>query len=141
MLIVLKDYYVPYWVEANIGEQDGPIFTYIEITRDDKNPIAYLGFDSENQFKLEEIRIVNSVAKDHYGVRVGDTYQQVISKRQIDFKNSTDYHQHTNLYSASSNIYYETIRFENYVDIMIGNIEELTLDSNDLMHCKVDAII
>jgi len=137
----LKDYYEPYWVEANIGQQDGPDFTYFEIARDDENPIAYFDFDSENEFKLEEIRIVSSVAKDQYGVRVGDTYQQVISKRQIEFKNSTDYHQHTYLYSASSNIYYEISGFENYVDIMIENIEELILDTNDLKHCKVDAII
>jgi hypothetical protein len=27
----LKDYYEPYWVEANIGQQDGPDFTYFEI--------------------------------------------------------------------------------------------------------------
>ena len=65
----LKDYYEPYWVEANIGQQDGPDFTYFEIARDDENPIAYFDFDSENEFKLEEIRIVSSVSKDQYGER------------------------------------------------------------------------
>ena len=35
-------------------------------------------FNSENEFELDEIKLVNPLAIDQYGVRVGDTYRQVL---------------------------------------------------------------
>ncbi|WP_339923133.1 hypothetical protein [uncultured Cyclobacterium sp.] len=141
MLMPLKSYYEPYWVEANIGQQDGPDFTYIDILKDDDNPIAYLNFAPDNKFKLEEIRIVSSSAIDQYGVRVGDTYQEVREKRNNDFKNSTNYHQHTYLYPDSSNIFYELTGDFTMTEEMLENLNELGLTEEQPQNCKVDYII
>ena len=141
MLMPLRNYYKPYWVEANIGQQDGPDFTYIDILKDDDNPIAYLNFDSENKFKLDEIRIVSSTAIDQYGVRVGDTFQQLIEKRNSNFKNSTNYHQHTYLYTDNSNIYYELTGDFTMTEEMLENLDELELTEEQLQKCKVEYII
>ncbi|WBL45036.1 hypothetical protein PBT90_10110 [Algoriphagus halophytocola] len=141
MLMLLRNYYEPYWVEANIGQQDGPDFTYIDILKDDDNPIAYLNFDPDNKFKLDEIRIVSSSAIDQYGVRVGDTYQEVKKKRNNDFKNSTNYHQHTYLYTDSSNIYYELTGDFTMTEEMLENLDELELTEEQLQKCKVEYII
>lgn len=141
MLMSLKNFYGPYWVEANIGQQDGPDFTYIEIKRDDNNPVAYLDFDSANKYKLDEIRIVDSSAKDQYEIRVGDTYQQVIETRREAFKNSTNYHQHTYLYSDNSNIYYELSGDYTLTEEMLDSIEELELTEQQLQKCTVKCII
>ena len=141
MLTALRGYYKPYWVEVNIGQQDGPDFTYIDILKDDDNPVAYINFDHNNKYKLDEIRIVSSTAIDQCGVRVGDTYQQVIDKRQNNFKNSTNYHQHTHLFADESNIFYKLTGDFNMSEEMLENIEELELTEEQLQKCKVENIV
>jgi len=107
MLTTLRNYYEPYRVEANIGQQDGPDFTYINIVRDDKNPIVYLDFDSENKFKLDEIRIVDSRAVDQYRVRVGNTLSKLITSRDTGQINFDPFHFHIYYSYKNSNIFYE----------------------------------
>ena len=141
MLTDLKNYYKSYTVEAKIGQQDGPDFPYIDIMKSDGNSVALLSFDYENKYKLDEIRISDSIASDEYGVRVGDTYQKIVEKRKVDFKNSTGYHQHTYLYDENSNISYELTGDLTITEDMFENIEELELSEEQLQKCKVEYII
>jgi len=141
MLLDLKNYYKSYNVEAKIGQQDGPDFAYIDILKNDGNSVAFFSFDYENKYKLDEIRIVDSIATDEYGIRVGDSYQKIVEKRKGVFKNSTDYHQHTYLYTESSNIYYELTGDLSITEDMLENLEELDLTEEQLQKCKVKYII
>ena len=141
MLRTLRKHYDPYWVEANIGQQDGPDFIYIDVLRDDNNPVVYFIFNSDNKYKLDEIRIMDSTAVDEYGVRVGDTYDDIIKKRQVNFKNSTNYHAHTYLYTDNSNIYYELTGDFTMTEEMIERLEELELNEKQLKKSTVEYII
>ena len=141
MLEPLKNHFQPYSVEAKTGQQDGTDYPYIDIAKDNNATVTYLNFDWENKFKLEEIRIIAPSAVDQYGIRVGDTYQQVIEKRKESFSNSTDYHEHTYLYSDNSNIYYELSLNFTIADDKLENIEELVLTEEQLQKCSVENII
>jgi len=140
-LRVLKNHFTPFQVENKLGQQDGPDFRYILISKDKETPVAYLNFNSENEFELDEIKLVNPLAIDQYGVRVGDTYRQVLSKRKADFKNSTNYHQHTYLYTTDSNIYYELLGDFVFTEEMLENLKDLELTEEQLEMCKVESII
>jgi hypothetical protein len=139
MLIPLKNYYKPYWVESNIGHQDGPDFTYIDIARDDKNPIAYLNFDSENKFKLDEIRIVDSRAIDQYGVRVGNTLSELITSRDTGQIGFDPYHFHIYYSYKNSNILYE-LEGELHTPA-VENVEDIVLTYDDIESHTVQSII
>lgn len=141
MLSKLRNYYGLYKVRTMIGQQDGPDFTYIDISEEDNSPIAYLKFDPINKYKLDEIRIVSSNAIDQYGIQVGDSYQQLIQKRKDNFKTSTNYHQHTYLFAANSNILYELTGDFTMTEEMLGNIEEFELTEEQLQKCTVEFII
>ncbi|WP_271785027.1 DUF1131 family protein [Aquimarina algiphila] len=141
ILMGLKSYYKSYNVEAKIGQQDGPNFPYIDIVKNDGNSVMFFSFDYENKNKLDEIRILDSIAADQYGIRVGDSYQKIVEKRKGDFKNSTDYHQHTYLYAENSNIYYELTGDITITEDMLENLEELELSEEQLQKCKVEYII
>lgn len=138
MLKELRNFYKPYWVERNIGQQDGPDFEYIDILRLD-TPIVYFMFDPENKFLLDQIIVHDSTVVDQYGVRVGDAYLELKHKRNVNFKNSTNYHQHTYLYTNNSNIYYEVTGDLN--ETQIENIEELELTEEQLENWTVQYII
>lgn len=139
MLTELRDFHHPYSVERKIGQQDGPDFEYIEISRN-KTPVVYFMFDWENKYRLEKIMVHNSTVVDEYGVRVGDTYSALKKKRKESFKNSTNYHEHTYLYTGNSNIHYEmTTKSFNYHEF--GNIEELELTEKQLEDWTVKKII
>jgi len=140
MLIDLENYYTSYNVETKIGQQDGPDYLYIDLMKKDDNSVAHFTFDDENKYKLDEIRILDSIVTDEYGIRVGDSYQQIIDKRTAIFKNSTNYHQHTYLYTENSNIYYELGNLTLPRDMM-GNIEELVLTEEQLQESNVERII
>lgn len=139
MLMPLKDYYEPYWVEANIGQQDGPDFTYIDIARDDNNPIAYLNFDSENQFKLDEIRIVDSRAVDQYGMRVGNSLTQLIASRDTGRIDFDPYHFHIYYSYKNSNILYE-LEGELHTPA-VENVEDIVLTYDDIGSHTIQSII
>ena len=141
MLMDLKSYYKSYNVEIKIGQQDGPDFPYIDIVKNDGNSVAFFSFDYENKYKLDEIRILDSILTDQYGIRVGDSYQELVEKRKGDFRNSTDYHQHTYLYIENSNIYYELTGDLTITEDLLENLEELELSDEQLQKCKVEYII
>ena len=141
MFLDLKSYYNSYKVEAKIGQQDGPDFPYIDILKNDGNSVALFSFDYDNKYKLDEIRIVDSIATDEYGIRVGDSYQKIVERRKGVFKNSTDYHQHSYLYAENSNIYYELTGDLTITEDMLENPEELDLSEEQLQKCKVEYII
>ncbi len=139
MLIPLRNYYKPYWVEANIGQQDGPDFTYIDILKDDDNPIANLYFDSENKYKLDEIRIMNSTAIDQYGIHIGDPLTKIISSRdtgQIVFE---PYHFHIYYSYKNSNILYE-LEGELHTPA-VDNVKDIILTYDDIGSHTVQSII
>jgi len=141
MLMDLKNYYKSYSVQAKIGQRDGPDFPYIDIVKNDGKSIAFFSFDYENNYKLDEIRILDSIATDQYGIRVGDSYQKIIEKRTGDLKNSTDHHQHTYLYTENSNIYYEITGDLTITEDMLENLEEFELSEKQLQKCTVEYII
>ncbi len=141
MLMNLKSYYRSYNVEAKIGQQDGPDFPYIDIVKNNGNSVAFFNFDYENKYKLNEIRILDSIVTDQYGIRVGDPYLEIVKKRKADFKNSTDYHQHTYLYQENSNIYYELTGDLSITTDRLKNIEKIKLSEEQLQKCKVKNII
>jgi hypothetical protein len=140
MLSEIQNQFKPYTAERKIGEQDGPNYEYIEILRENKQ-VAFFDFNWENSNQLEEIRITNSAASDQYGVRVGDSYKELKIKRPQDFKNSTNYHQHTYLYSDDSNIYYELTGDFSLTSEMIENIEDLKLTEQQLSTWMVEYIL
>lgn len=139
MLPTLKKYYAPYLVERNIGQQDGPDFTYIDILRNDENPITYIHFDSDNEFKINEIRIVNSTALDQYEVRVGDPLTKVINSRGTGEIGFDPYHFHIYYYYKNSNISYE-LEGELHTPV-VENIKDIVLTYNDINSHTVQSII
>jgi hypothetical protein len=139
MLMQLKKYYAPYWVKANIGQKDGPDFTYIDILKDDNSPIAYLNFNPENKFKLDEIRIVSSKAIDQYGIRVEDSLNQLILKRDSGKIGFDPYHFHIYYYYPNSNISYE-LEGELHTPAM-ENVEDIILTYDDIKSHTIQSII
>lgn len=140
MLNALRTYYKSYRVELNTGQQDGPNFTYFSILKGDNVPLAYLSFNHEHKFRLQEIRMVDPIAIDQYGIRVGDSYSQLIKKRKDNFKSSIDYHQHIYLYSENSTIFYELTGDISMTEDMLENLQELKLTEEQLQMCKVKSI-
>lgn len=139
MLTELADYYQPYQVERKTGQQDGPGFEYIDIRNQDKT-LLFINFDADNPYRIDQIRIQDSSVADTFGIRIGDSYQDLKNKRPTTFRNVTDYHQHTYLYPEGSNIFYEIGGYDLTLD-MLDNIEEVVLTERQLENCKVVAII
>ena len=139
MLTSLKNYYEPYWVESNVGQQDGPDYRYIDIVRDDENPIAYLNFESDNELKINEIRIVNSTVHDQYEVHVGDALTKVITSRGTGEIGFDPYHFHIYYYYKNSNISYE-LEGELHTPA-VENVEDIVLTYDDISSHTVQSII
>lgn len=139
MLGTLANYYEPYQVERKTGQQDGPGFEYIDIRNQDKT-FLFINFDTDNPYRIDQIRIQDSSVADTFGIRIGDSYQDLKNKRPTTFRNVTDYHQHTYLYPEGSNIFYEIGGYDLTLD-MLDNIEEVVLTERQLENCKVVAII
>lgn len=95
-----------YIVTKEIGQQDGPDFPLYSI-KIDKNEVLFFAMDSEDTLKLNEIFIKSPTVIDQYGLKIGDSYQEIKEKRKGTIKSYTDYHQHTYVYLDSSNILYE----------------------------------
>lgn len=138
MLPLLKHFYKSYKIERKIGHQDGPDYEFIDISRKGKS-ILFFNFDSENKYRFEDIYVTDAIIVDQYGVRVGDTYAELKKKRKSKFNNSSNYHQHTYLYTNNSNIYYEIIG--NLQNSEETDIEKLVLTEDQLKNWKVANII
>jgi hypothetical protein len=139
MLPTLKKYYAPYLVKRNIGQQDGPDYSYIDIARNDEDPITYINFDSDNKLRLNEIRIVNSTAHDQYEVRVGDPLTKVITSRGKGEIGFDPYHFHIYYYYKNSNISYE-LGGELHTPAE-ENMENIVLTYDDISSHTVHSII
>lgn len=139
MLMPLRNYYKPYLVEAGIGEQDGPNFTYIGILKDNHDPIAYLNFNYDNEFKLEDIRIVSETAIDQYGVRVGTTLSELINARDTGVIDFDPYHFHIYYSYENSNIFYE-LEGELHTP-GVENVEDIVLTHDDIASHTIQSII
>jgi len=137
---ILKQAFPIYQVFDKIGEQDGPNYRYITIDKGNK-PQIYLKFKDLDSDTLAEIRLLTKASKDQYGLSVGDPYSKIISLRKMEFKNVTDYHQHTYLYADNSNIYYELNRGEMTTKGWILNPEKLVLSDKQLESCSIKAIV
>ncbi|MBJ2175882.1 hypothetical protein JBL43_16630 [Aureibaculum sp. A20] len=139
MLDSLRSYYEPYLVEYNVGQQDGPDYRYIDISREDKNPIAYLNFESDNELRLNEIRIINSTALDQYEVHVEDPLTKVITSRGTGEIVFDPYHFHIYYYYKNSNISYE-LEGELHTPA-VKNVEDIVLTYDDINSHTVQSII
>lgn len=121
MLDQIKTAFSGYEITKEMGQQDGPDFPLYSVKKGN-NEILFFSMDWEDTLKLNEVYIKSSEVADEYGLKVGDGYQDIKSKRNKPIKTFTNYHQHTYAYTDSSNIMYEisgdvflpdTIDFEN----------------------------
>ncbi|WP_299797167.1 hypothetical protein [uncultured Maribacter sp.] len=139
MLLPLRNYYKPYWVEANIGQQDGPDFMYIDILKYD-TPLVYFNFDSENELILNSIIVHESTVTDQYGLNVGSTIEKLKENRGDGEINFDPYHQHVYYYYENSNISYE-INGDLEIPADIQNIEDLIITEKDVEGWTIEYII
>lgn len=139
MLTPLSGYYNSYSVKERIGQQDGPDFTYFEITKDSSMPIVYLNFDSENKLHLDDITIVSPMAVDQFGIHVGDPLTKVIASRDTGQIIFDPYHFHIYYAYENSNIFYELEGELHTPDA--SNIEDITLTYNDISSHTIQSII
>ena len=106
MLSTLSKLFADFQVTKEMGQQDGPDFPLYSV-KDQETELVFFGMDWEDTLKLDRIYIKVPLIIDEYGLKVGDNYQDIKALRQDSIKTFTDYHQHTYVYSDSSNIFYE----------------------------------
>lgn len=108
MIDSLRTSFTQYSVTKEIGQQDGPDFTLYSI-QSDVQELAYFEMDWENRLKLNAVYIKAPIIKDEYGLSVGDDYQKIKKHRKGALQLISDYHSHTYVYIAGSNIKYEMV--------------------------------
>ena len=106
LLYYLQSKLNPYSVKKEIGQQDGPDFPLYTVQKEELE-ILFFVMDSEDTLKLNDIYINSPLVKDMYGLKVGDSYSEIKSRRKGNLQNYTDFHQHTFLFTDNSNIMYE----------------------------------
>ena len=142
MLSTLREKLKPYRVEKSIRKRNrGGDYTYFTIVDGDGYDVAFLNFDPKNKYRLREIVLVSLHAKDQYGIRIGDYYEELIEKRKTNYKSSVRYFQSVYLYAPKSSIFYELSG--NFVDSeeLIVDFKKIKLTEGELSIGKVESII
>ena len=138
MLDELKQSFKTFTIVKEMGQQDGPDFPLYALKRGDKE-LGYFSMDYEDSLKLNEVYIQDAMAKDEYGLRVGDGYQKIKKLRGGEIKTYTNYHQHTFAYIENSHIFYE-IFGDALIDDTI-DVEEIEFTEAQLKDWKIEYII
>lgn len=128
----------PYSVKKEKGQQDGPDFPLYTVQKEDLE-ILFFSMDSEDTLNLNDISIKSPLVKDMYGLKVGDSYSEIKSRRKGNLKNYTDFHQHTFLFTDNSNIMYEISGSLNLpADVDLENIK---LTEEQIKDWKIENIV
>ncbi|NMM48919.1 DUF1131 family protein [Marinigracilibium pacificum] len=127
-----------YEITKEMGQQDGPDFPLYSVKKGD-NEILFFAMDWEDTLKLNEIFIKSPYVIDEYGLKVGDGYQDIKSKRTDSIKTFTNYHQHTYAYTENSNIMYE-ISGDVYLPDTV-DFENLKFNEEQIKDWKIEYII
>jgi hypothetical protein len=78
-------------VSKETGQQNVPDFPLYSVKREQRE-ILFFSMDSEDIFLLNNIYIKDTLIRDVYGLKVGDSYNTIVNKRGKEFKNYTNYH-------------------------------------------------
>lgn len=138
MIDQIKKSFSGYEVTKELGQQDGPDFPLYSVKKSNNN-VLFFSMDWEDTLKLREIIIKGPEIVDEYGLRVGDGFKDIKSKRKKPIKTSTDFHQRTFAYTDSSNIMYEisgNVFMSDTVDL-----ENLKFTEEEMEDWTIDLII
>lgn len=101
----LKRLFSGYTLESGIGQQDGPDYTYYEISNDEE-VLLHIKAQDEDPSRVEIIYIRSELVTDEYGLKVGMSYKD-IKRIRPKLIHNTDYHYHTYMAYPEESILYE----------------------------------
>ena len=101
----MQETFKPYMVRKKLGQQDGPNFSYYEVSENSAVHFWIKTLDEDERL-LDKVCIISNTIVDEYGVSVGTPYKE-IKERRPAINMETDYHFHTIVYVNGSNIAYE----------------------------------
>lgn len=112
---LLKQLFPGYTIKSGIGQGDSPDYYYFKVSnsKDMISIISYIQYsDYENQtiktpqpnnIKIDQLKIESPTITDQYGLKTGDTYQEIIKKRGKDLERGNTHHEK---YLGSKGLYY-----------------------------------
>ncbi|MBB6458991.1 DUF1131 family protein [Flammeovirga kamogawensis] len=138
MLGQIRKAFPQYKTSKIIGRQDGPDFP-LYVVKNREEEVLLFSMDWKDTLKLNSIYVRTSEIIDEYGLKVGDGYHEIKSKRNQLIKTTMDYHQHTYAYVDGSNIMYEITGDVSLPDTV--NIEDVKFTEEQLKDWKIESII
>jgi hypothetical protein len=135
----LKNAFQGFELTQKTGKQDGPDFEYFELSKDTKS-LALFIFDAERKNRVQEVIIKNPEIVCPYGLRIGDSYENILDKRGAEsLKNYSNMRNQVYVYKDFSNISYEV-----NASIPANALEkgsDIILSPDDLKGSKIVSIV
>ena len=100
----LKMAFPTYNVERGIGQQDGPDFTYYEVSSENEN-LFRIDLDGNDSTQIFEIWIISNNIKDSDGIGIGSSLEE-LKKSKSNLRFHADVHYNIYASTGSSKLLY-----------------------------------